>query len=99
MFKEKLEYSIYKEILAKYAKTMEKGFDKFKELSLDEKAVQIYELLKMFQCTPETSDLLRIGGKKNAGALRLNMDITNKKNLAIIHQSVTGIYEKIERIN
>lgn len=99
MFKEKLECSIYKELLGNFKNIMEKGIDKFKELSIDEKAVQIYELLKLFECTSEMPDLSRIGGGKTTGAIRISMNVTERKNLAIIHQSVTGIYEKIERIN
>ena len=73
--------------------------DRFKELSLEENEMQIYEFLKLFKCSPETSDLSKIGGVKNAGKIQISMDVTKMKNLAIIHQSVTGLYEKIERIN
>ena len=44
-------------------------------------------------------DLSRIGGVKKPGAIQISMDVTKKEKLAIIHQSVTGIYEQIERIN
>ena len=77
---------------------MDNGRDKFKELSVENKAIQIYEILKVFQCSPEMPDFSKIGGAK-AGAIRISMNVTDRKNLAIIHQSVTGIYEKIERIN
>lgn len=99
MFKEKLECSIYRELLGNFKNIMEKGIDKFKELSIDEKAVQIHELLKLFECTSEMPDLSRIGGGKTTGAIRISMNVTERKNLAIIHQSVTGIFEVIERIN
>ena len=99
MFKEKLECSIYKGLPDNFKNIMEKGIDKFKELSIDEKAVQIYELLKLFECTSEMPDLSRIGGGKTSGAIRISMNVTERKNLSIIHQSVTGIFEVIERIN
>lgn len=99
MLKEKLECSIYKGLPDNFKNIMEKGIDKFKELSIDEKAVQIYELLKLFECTSEMPDLSRIGGGKTSGAIRISMNVTERKNLSIIHQSVTGIFEVIERIN
>lgn len=99
MFKEKLEENIYKDRLGKFSDIMDKGIDKFKKLSLDEKTIQIYELVNLFKCTAEMPDLSRIGGAKNTGAIRISMDVTKRERLAIIHQSVTGIYEKIERIN
>ena len=99
MFKEKLEDSVYKEMLGNFSNIMDKGIDKFKKLSLDEKVVQIYELTSLFKCTSEMPDLSRIGGSKNTSAIRISMDVTKREKLAIIHQSVTGIYEKIERIN
>lgn len=99
MFKEKLEDSVYKEMLGNSSNIMDKGIDKFKKLSLEEKAVQIYELISLFKCTSEMPDLSRIGGSKNTSAIRISMDVTKREKLAIIHQSVTGIYEQIERIN
>ncbi len=99
MLKEKLECSIYKGLPDNFKNIMEKGIDKFKELSIDEKAVQIYELLKLFECTSEMPDLSRIGGGKTSGAIRISMNVTERKHLSIIHQSVTGIFEVIERIN
>lgn len=60
-------------------------------MSLEYKVLYLYEILKLFQCTPEMPF--------SSGPINMNMNITDKKNLAIIHQSVTGLYEKIERIN
>lgn len=99
MFIDKLEDSVYKEMLGNFSNVMENGADKFKKLSTEDKAVQLYELLKLFQCTSEMPDLSMIGGTETPGAIRISMNVSERKNLAIIHQSVTGIYEKIERIN
>lgn len=97
-FKRKLDNTIYGGMLKNISKNLDNGRDKFKELSVENKAIQIYEILKVFQCSPEMPDFSKIGGAK-AGAIRISMNVTDRKNLAIIHQSVTGIYEKIERIN
>ena len=55
-------------------------------------------MLKIFQCTPEMPDLTLIGGSKSQGAIRMGMNVTGRKSLALIHQSVTGIYERVEKI-
>lgn len=100
MFKKKLSDSVYNEMLGKYCDVIENGTAEFKKLTLEEKSVQIYELLKFFRCTSELSDLSMVGGSKNAGTIRISInEVPKRKNLAIIYQSVTGIYEKIERIN
>lgn len=99
IFKEKLKKSIYHGRLGRFGDILENGLDNFKNLTLEEQAVQIHELLKLFQCTAEMPDLSKIGGSKNTGKIRIPMNITDRKNIAIIHQSITGIYEKIERIN
>lgn len=95
----KLKQTVYKEISRSLCDVVEKGREYFIMLSLEEKVLQIYQLLKIFQCTPEMPNLSLIGGTKNTGRIRINMNITDRKNLAIIHQSVTGLYEQIERIN
>ena len=58
----------------------------------------LYQMLKLFQCTPELPDLTLIGGKGKPGPIRISMNVTDRCSLSIIHQSVTGIYEQIERI-
>ena len=55
-------------------------------------------MLKLFQCTPELPDLTLIGGSGKPGPIRIGMNVTDRNSLAILHQSVTGIYERIERI-
>lgn len=97
-FKRKLDNSIYGERLKSFGKILESGRERFIKLPLEEQAIQMYEILKLFQCTPEMPDFTKIGGSKS-GAIRISMNVTDKKNLAVIHQSVTGIYEQIERIN
>lgn len=95
----KIERTVYQEMMESHGKTLQKGRTKFIDLSLEDQAIQIYEILKLFQCTPDMPDYTRIGGSKNSGRIRIGMNVTNRKSLAIIHQSVTGIYEKIERIH
>jgi hypothetical protein len=77
---------------------LEEKEETFTKLSLENQALFLHELLKLFQCTPEMPSLSLIGGSKSTGAIRPSMNVTKCKKLAIIHQSVTGLYEVIERI-
>lgn len=99
IFQDKLCNTIYGIMLAKFSEKLEAGKEKFKELSLEDKALQLAQILKLFQCNSEMPDLSKIGGTKTQGRIRIGLNITSRGNLAIIHQSVTGIYETIERIN
>lgn len=95
----KIREGIYKTKLNSFADIMSQGYEKFQEMSIDEKSVQIYEILKLFKCTAESANLINIGGKGRAGELAINSNITKYENMVIIYQSVTGIYERIERLN
>ncbi|MBQ4529766.1 MAG: type II CRISPR RNA-guided endonuclease Cas9 [Lachnospiraceae bacterium] len=99
IFQGKLNSTIYKVMLGKFQDKLKLGEEKFRELTIENKAIQIAEILKLFQCNSDMPNLLLIGGSKTQGRIRINMNITDRKNLAIIHQSVTGLYETIERIN
>lgn len=94
----KLNSTVYHEFLGSYVKKLGNGRDEFVKLSLENQAIQVYEILKLFQCTPEMPDLHMIGGSKTQGRINIGVNITDRKNFAIIHQSVTGLYEQIERI-
>lgn len=49
----------------------------------------------MFQCQSVASDLKLIEGPGKAGILVLNSNITKCKNICVINQSSTGIYEQV----
>ena len=95
---EKLRGSVYRTMLKGYIEKYEAGYEKYRKLKLEKKAEVLWQMLKIFQCTPEMPDLTLIGGSKSQGAIRMGMNVTDRKSLALIHQSVTGIYERIEKI-
>ena len=94
----KLKESIYQVMFSRFAEVFESGYEQYQKLSKEEKAEALYQMLKLFQCTPELPDLTLIGGKGKPGPIRISMNVTDRCSLSIIHQSVTGIYEQIERI-
>lgn len=91
----KLQKSIYGNRLTEQAKTLSDQRGKFNELKIEEKCLVLYEILHMFQCQSMASDLKLIGGPQKAGILVLNNNITKCKNICIINQSPTGIYERV----
>ena len=95
---EKLKGSVYQTMLGGYIEKYEAGYEKYQKLTLEKKAQALWQMLKIFQCTPEMPDLTLIGGSKSQGAIRMGMNVTGRKSLALIHQSVTGIYERVEKI-
>lgn len=99
MFKDKLDSTIYSIEMDGFRKKLEQYQEKFMNLSIEDKAIQLYEILKLFKCNSEMPDLLKIGGTKKQSRITIGLNITKQVNLSIIHQSVTGIYETIERIN
>lgn len=95
----KLMGTIYNDMLKNICGVIKDGRGLFVNLTLEDKTIQIYQMLKVFQCTPEMPDLSKIGGSKNTGRITISMNVTERRNMAIIHQSITGLYEQIERIN
>ena len=98
-FTDKIDNTVYKEMMASIGKKIKEGREKFCDLSLENQAVQINEILKLFKCNPEMPDLSRIGGSKEVARIRISMNVTDRKNMILVHQSVTGLYEQIERVN
>ena len=95
----KLKNTIYGKRLSTQIKTLEDKKEVFKKLSSENKCILLSEVLHMFQCQSTLSNLDLIGGFKNTGTLRINSNITNCKNIQIIHQSPAGLYEQVLNLN
>lgn len=94
MFHDKLANTVYGKKLGAQLETLEKGEDKFRKLTLEEQCKVLVEILHLFQCTSALADLKLIGGKGNVGMLTLSINLSDNKEIKIIHQSPTGIFEK-----
>lgn len=90
----KLKNTIYKVQLSAQITTFENGREIFSSLSLPKQCEALYNAITLFGTSPSGKDLTGIGGKKDAGILLLNSNITKIKNISIIYQSVTGLFEK-----
>ena len=66
--------------------------DKFKNITKDEQAKILLEILNLLTNKKSTSDLKNINVKTSRGAYGFNL--SNQSQFSIIEQSVTGVYEK-----
>ena len=93
-FLSKLQSHCYSVKLSNQVNALESNKIVFKNLFLEEKCSVIYEILHFFQTNRVTSNLKTINGAANAGSLVISKNITNFKELYLIYQSTTGIFEQ-----
>ena len=94
VFLDKIKNTVYHSRLAAQEKTLTEKRDVFVKLGVEDKCIVLAEILHMFQCNSSSANLKLIGGPGNAGILVLNNDISKCSNIAIINQSITGVYEQ-----
>ena len=94
----KLSETIYRIKLESQIKTIRDNKEKFEGLSIEEQCYVLMQILELFKCNVVTSDFKLIGGSANAGKLLINKKMDNLKNLYMIDQSVTGLFEKKTRL-
>lgn len=65
----------------------------FDGLALEEQCVVLAELLKLTMIGLPSADLSILGGAKKTGVTLISKNITDEKEVRLINQSVTGVYE------
>ena len=99
IFIQKLTTGIYSKRPVKPVEKLIDARDIFIELTVKEQCIVLSEILHLFQCKPLTSaNLLSINLKKTVGTLKILKNITTK-NVKLVHQSPTGIYEYTVDLN
>lgn len=93
-FLDKLSNTVYSIRLSAQIKTLTDHKEQFISLSKEKQCIVLYEILHMFRCQSNTADLKLIGGPASAGSIKMNNNITACKQISIIYQSSTGIFEK-----
>lgn len=93
MFIRKLQTSVYVRLFSGVVTKLVNCEDKFKQLSLYQQASLLLEILKLFKCDRQATNLKTVGDVKNAGIIRHNKSLANCNTAYVIHQSVTGLYE------
>ena len=94
LFLDKIKNTIYKVRYESQIATLEKNRDIFKSLSDEEKCIVLGEILHLFQCQSGSANLKLIEGPGSAGTVKISNNITDVKELVMIHQSITGFYSQ-----
>lgn len=71
----------------------------FDELSLDDKAKVIVQILQMLRCdAATTADLKLLNAGSSKGSMKINKNTLGSSNATLINQSVSGLFENRERL-
>lgn len=92
--------TIYSKRPANKVQFLAENEETFKNIkSLRQKAKLISNILTFTRCDIETKTSLKIiGGKENCGSITINKNTLGSRNLEIINQSVTGLFENRIRL-
>lgn len=91
----KHKHGIYRKRPNPVGLKLEKGKEKFDELSKEDQIIILLEILKLTKTGKNlAADLKSIGESAETGIMRMNQKISDAKEIILINQSVTGLYEK-----
>ena len=93
VFREKLHISVYNRLFSNASALLDEQAEKFTELPLFNQCKLLLEVLKLFKCDRQLSDLKQIGGSSFSGILRINKSLKKVKSAYVINSSVTGMYQ------
>ena len=94
VLKEKHVEKIYKNRPNPVGEKLEKRQTEFEKLSVEEQGKVILALLNLTKIGTAEANLELIGESAHTGKMLISKNITDVKEFYLIHQSVTGIYEK-----
>lgn len=95
LFIRKLKNGIYSRRPANPVKKLEESKTKFVDLSLEKQSLLLMQLLNLFKCKPLGANAEAIGEGNNMGKIKINKNITSFKEIKLINQSPTGLYENV----
>jgi CRISPR-associated endonuclease Csn1 len=95
----KLKNTIYNVKLSAQVDVFEKGREIFEKLSIEKQAQFLYNAISLFGSSPSGKDLKLIGGSPTAGVITMSSKIKEGEKISIVHQSVTGLFEKEVDLN
>jgi len=96
LFVSKMQTTIYSKVGAIKSLGERVGMEKkpFSNLSLKNQCIVLLQILKVFKCNRELSDLSLIGLSKNSGVITINNTLDKVMSAFLIYQSPTGLTEK-----
>ena len=92
LFLQKLKTSVYDRLFAEIYKKLNREFETFSTLSLINQCRLLLEILKLFKCNRQETNLTLIGGSSNTGILSINKSLAKIKSAVVINNSITGLY-------
>ncbi len=85
--------SIYANRPNSVGEKLAKGLEKFKRLEVSEQCEVLNQVLKLSAIGPTCANLTLIGEAKKSGVMLMSKKISGMKELLLVNQSVTGIFE------
>ena len=92
--KNKLGTKTYSSVLLSLKNSVDDFEINFRKLTIHDQCEVLRQLLKAFKCNRETSNIEKLNKVKQAGIIIISNSITNSKSFKLIHQSITGLFEK-----
>ena len=90
---DKHKNSIYQKRPNPVGEKLEDGFELFKTLKLEEQCTVLRQILNLSIIGVTSADLSLIGAASKSGVMIMSKKIGNDKEMKLINQSVTGLYE------
>lgn len=73
---------------------LEKRKDEFLKLELSEQIIVLYQILYLTEIGLRAANLKSLGESVSTGKMLINKEVTKAQEFILIHQSVTGVFEK-----
>lgn len=92
-FVEKCRQPIYVGFFDTMCSHLNNNREKFKQMTLPDQTVLLYEILKAFQCGPQKPNLQALCGVQTVATIQRTCDLSKNHSFFLIEQSITGMYE------
>lgn len=98
VFQEKLETKTYGTLFGSLRGHLANNIDNFTDMELHVQCRILREILRAFTCNPEKPSLTELCGVGTAGIISRSSTVSKWQSAELIHQSVTGLYEKKQKM-
>ena len=92
LFLAKLQAPVYFRLFSNQLEKLMSGADKFREFPLTLQCRFLLEILKLFKCDRQLTDLSAIKGPSKSGTVKFTKSLDKVKSAFLINSSVTGLY-------
>ncbi len=93
LFTSKLIHAIYHVRLSAQATNLMNARSTFEQLSIEKQCKCLKQILNLFTCNKQTSDLSAIGLGSKIGVIKTSRTISNYNSAYLVCQSITGLFE------